>query len=80
MQEADAATDEDTRTAAALRFHRAASDAFPMLFVYRPAARTFMHRRFMKAPEGDTPYGSSHLIAVPLDRRLPRDDLDFWLP
>lgn len=80
MQEADAATDDDARTAAVLRFHRAASDAFPMLFVYRPAARTFIHRRFTRAPEDDTPYGSIHLIAIPPDRRLPRDDMDFWLP
>jgi ABC-type transport system substrate-binding protein len=80
MQEADAATDDDTRTAAVIRFHRAASDAFPMLFVYRPVATSFIHRRFTRPPEGLTLDGAIHFLAVPPDRRLARDDLDFWLP
>jgi ABC-type transport system substrate-binding protein len=80
MQDADAATDDDARADAAMRFHRAASDAFPMLFVYRPAARSFIHGRFTGPPKGDNLHGAIHLIAVPPDRRLARDDVDFWLP
>jgi ABC-type transport system substrate-binding protein len=80
MQEADVATDDDARTAAVLRFHRAASDAFPMLFVYRPTALTFIHERFTTPPRGDNLDGALHLIAVPPDRRLARDELGSWLP
>jgi ABC-type transport system substrate-binding protein len=80
MQEADTATDEDARTAGALHFHRAASDAYPMLFAYRPGSSELIHRRLRGEPAGTAFYGAIHLLRVLPEERLPRDDLREWLP
>jgi peptide/nickel transport system substrate-binding protein len=79
MGDAAAATDADARAAAVARFDAAASEAYPLLFVYWQLPRTFIARRFEPPPPGYALYGSLHLLGVPSDRQLPRDDLRFWL-